>query len=71
MSRVVTASLRSLAPDQQTAGLLDDFLAAQLRSRTRAAYAADLTLFVGWLARRGTHPLVAGRREIDRYHNWM
>ena len=62
---------RPLAPDQQTRSLLDDFLAAQLAPRTRATYETDLAMFLGWLARRGTHPLAAGRREIDRYRNWM
>jgi site-specific recombinase XerD len=62
---------RPLAPDQKTATLVDDFLAAQLASRTRATYATDLALYLGWLQRRGTHPLAAGRREIDRYRNWM
>ena len=42
---------RPLAPDEQTAALVDDFLAAQARPRTRANYATDLALFVGWLAR--------------------
>ena len=62
---------RPLAPDQKTATLVDDFLAAQLARRTRATYATDLAPYLGWLERRGTHPLAAGRREIDRYRNWM
>jgi site-specific recombinase XerD len=60
---------RPPAPDQKTAALVDDFLAAQLAPRTRATYATDLALYLGWLQRRGTQPLAAGRREIDRYRN--
>jgi integrase/recombinase XerD len=62
---------RPLAPDKQTATLVDDFLAAQLAPRTRTTYATDLALYLVWLQRRGTHPLAAGRRDIDRYRNWM
>jgi integrase/recombinase XerD len=42
-----------------------------LAPRTRATYQTDLALYLGWLERCGTHPLAAGRRDIDRYRNWM
>lgn len=62
---------RPLAPDEETKGLVDDFLAAQLRPRTRSTYETDVAVFFGWLGRRSVHPLAVGRRDIDRYRNWM
>jgi site-specific recombinase XerD len=62
---------RPLAPDQETRALVDDFLQAQLRPRTRSTYETDVAVFFGWLGRRGVHPLAVGRRDIDRYRNWM
>ena len=62
---------RPLAPNQKTAALLDDFLAAQLAPRTRATYATDLAVFPDWPARCDVHPLAAARPELDRYRNWM
>jgi site-specific recombinase XerD len=62
---------RPLAPDEETKALVDDFLQAQLRPRTRSTYETDVAVFFGWLGRRGVHPLAVGRRDIDRYRNWM
>ena len=61
----------SLAPDDEFAELLDDFLASQLSPLTRSSYAGDLTIFLGWLAGRGKHPRDVSRPDIDRYRNWL
>jgi hypothetical protein len=51
--------------------LVDDFLAAQRSPGTRASYASDLAIFLGWMAARRKHPLQAARPDIDRYRNWL
>ena len=61
----------SLAPDDEFAELLDDFLASQLSPLTRSSYAGDLTIFLDWLAGRGTHPRDVSRPDVDRYRNWL
>jgi len=70
-ARIVAADPVSLAPDQEFAELLDDFLASQLSPRTRESYAADLAVFLRWLAGRGTHPRDVARPDVDRYRNWL
>ena len=60
----------SLAPDDEFADLLDDFLASQLSPLTRSSYAGDLTIFLG-LAGRDKHPRDVSRPDIDRYRNWL
>ena len=68
---LVAANPVSLAPDDEFADLLDDFLASQLSPLTRSSYAGDLTIFLGWLAGRGKHPRDVSRPDIDRYRNWL
>ena len=51
--------------------LVDDFLAAQRSPGTRASYASDLAVFLGWLAAPRKHPLQTARPDIDRYRNWL
>jgi site-specific recombinase XerD len=67
----VAADPIALAPDDEVAGLLDDFLAAQLSPLTRSSYATDLVVFLTWLQGRGKHPLELTRPDIDRYRNWL
>ena len=59
------------APDAQMRELVDDFLAAQRSPGTRASYASDLAVFLGWLAASRKHPLQTARPDIDRYRNWL
>ena len=61
----------ALAPDDEFAELLDDFLASQLSPLTRSSYAGDLTIYLTWLAGRGKHPRDVSRPDIDRYRNWL
>ena len=61
----------SLAPDDEFADLLDDFLASQLSPLTRSSYAGDLTIFLTWLAGRDKHPREVSRADVDRYRNWL
>ena len=68
---LVAANPVSLAPDDEFADLLDDFLASQLSPLTRSSYAGDLTIFLTWLAGRGKHPRDVSRPDIDRYRNWL
>ena len=68
---VVAANPISLAPDDEFADLLDDFLASQLSPLTRSSYAGDLTIFLTWLAGRDKHPRDVSRPDIDRYRNWL
>lgn len=67
----VTLDPIAAAPDAQMRELIDDFLAAQRSPGTRASYASDLAIFLGWLAALGKHPLQAARPDIDRYRNWL
>jgi len=59
------------APDAHMRRLVDDFLAAQRSPGTSSSYAADIAIFLGWLAARGKHPLETARPDIDRYRNWL
>ena len=68
---LVAANPISLAPDDEFAELLDDFLASQLSPLTRSSYAGDLTIFLTWLAGRGKHPRDVSRPDVDRYRNWL
>ena len=68
---LMAANPVSLAPDDEFADLLDDFLASQLSPLTRSSYAGDLTIFLTWLAGRGKHPRDVSRPDIDRYRNWL
>ena len=68
---LVAANPVSLAPDDEFADLLDDFLASQLSPLTRSSYAGDLTIFLSWLAGRDKHPRDVSRPDIDRYRNWL
>ena len=68
---LMAANPVSLAPDDEFADLLDDFLASQLSPLTRSSYAGDLSIFLTWLAGRGKHPRDVSRPDIDRYRNWL
>jgi hypothetical protein len=46
-------------------------MAAQRSPGTRASYASDLAIFLGWMAARRKHPLQAARPDIDRFRNWL
>lgn len=60
-----------VAPDEQVAELVDDFLASQLSPLTRSSYATDLVVFLTWVRDRGKHPLELARPDADRYRNWL
>ncbi len=51
-------------PDAQIHELLDDLLAAQRSPGTRASYASDIAIFLGWLAARSKHPLQLARPDL-------
>jgi len=67
----VPAGPIALAPDAEFAELIDDFLASKLSPRTRESYAADLVIFLTWIANRATHPRDVSRPDVDRYRNWL
>ncbi len=66
-----TLDPRAAARDSRVAQLVEDFLDSLISPRTRASYATDLAIFLGWLARAGVHPLEAQRPHVDRFRNYL
>lgn len=65
-----SADPMALAPDQEFAELIDDSWRRTVTAH-RESYAADLVVFLTWIAVRGTHRRDVSRPDVDRYRHWL